>query len=337
MASSVSSSGILGAAQSPRIKLIRNKVGYDTGIIGGVLTLSSFQNDFNFDEYSATRFSSLAVGMQQLGGFMACFAIWPVTHTLGRKRAIAISSFIFIIGATIQTINTRSQTMFLLGRTIAGFGLGGSSVVVPMFSSEMTPKQIRGQVGSFYQLLFTLGIFTSYWTDYGVAEDISDRESRQWQIPVGLQMLFAGLLGVGTMTLKESTRWLTMKGRHAEAWDSLKWIRASDGEDAQREMEEIRAGVEREARAKEGFELKGVPAHQYSRDAYTKCNSEMLQKGNATRTLTAAGTFIAQQANGATVGYLRHSNQRTFLLTSFRHLHIMGRNTSNSSSATKEM
>lgn len=34
---------------------------------------------------------------------------------------------------------------------------------MPMFSSEMTPKEIRGQVGSFYQLFFTFGIFTSYW------------------------------------------------------------------------------------------------------------------------------------------------------------------------------
>ena len=93
--------------------------------------------------------------------------------------------------------------------------------------------------------------------DYGVAKDIPDTSTVQWQIPIGLQMLFAGLLGLGTMTLKESTRWLTLKGRHEEAWNSLKWIRASDDEDVRYEMDEIRAGVEIEAQAKEGFHFKG--------------------------------------------------------------------------------
>lgn len=226
--------------------------------LGGVLTLSSYQRDFNYDENSATRISALAVGLQQLGAFVACFAIWPVTHILGRRLAIAICSLIFIIGAWVQTINSHSTTMFLIGRVIAGVGLGGSSVVVPMFNAEMTPKQIRGQVGSFYQLMFTLGIFTSYWTDWGVAKNIPNTESRQWQIPVGLQMLFAGLLGTGTMTLMESTRWLAMKGRHAEAWESLKWIRASDDEDVRSEMVEIKLGVELEAHAREGFQFSGM-------------------------------------------------------------------------------
>lgn len=178
---------------------------------------------------------------------------------LGRKLAIAICSLVFIIGAMIQTLNSHSTTMFFAGRIIAGIGLGGSSVVVPMYSSEMTPKQIRGQVGSFYQLMFTLGIFTSYWTDWGVAKNIPDTQSKQWQIPVGLQMLFAGLLGIGTMTLKESTRWLTMKGRHEEALESLEWIRASDDdEEVRSEMMEIRLGVESEAHAKEGFHFSGA-------------------------------------------------------------------------------
>jgi MFS family permease len=195
---------------------------------------------------------------------VACFAIWPVTHKLGRRYAIAICSFIFIIGAMMQTINSHSRAVFYVGRVIAGIGLGGSSVVVPMFSSEMTPKQIRGQVGSFYQLMFTLGIFTSYWTDWGVARDIPDTYSTQWQIPIGLQMLFAGLLGIGTLTLKESTRWLTMKGRHEEAWQSLKWIRASDDDDVVDEMEEIRLGVESEVHAREGFHFKGMLAKPIS-------------------------------------------------------------------------
>lgn len=58
-------------------------------------------------------------------------------------------------------------------------------------------------------------------------------------------------------TLKESTRWLTKKGRHDEAWESLKWVRADDSQEVRDEMEEIRVGVAMEAQAMEGFKLKG--------------------------------------------------------------------------------
>jgi len=77
-----------------------------------------------------------------------------------------ICSAIFIVGVIIQTINTHSINAFYVARVIAGLGLGGSSVVVPMFSSEMVPKELRGQIGSFYQLMFTIGKYSyQQWGD----------------------------------------------------------------------------------------------------------------------------------------------------------------------------
>ena len=122
-----------------------------------MLTLKSFENDYGYTKKQATRTSSLAVSLQQLGAFVACFAVWPITDKLGRKKSLMISSFIFCIGALIQTINTHSLAAFYVARVIAGLGLGSATVVVPMFNSEMTPKSIRGQVGSFFQLFYTLG------------------------------------------------------------------------------------------------------------------------------------------------------------------------------------
>lgn len=117
--------------------------------------------------------------------------------------------------------------------------------------------------------MFTLGIFTSYWVDYAVAKTIPDTKSRQWQIPIGLQLLPAGLLAIGMLTLKESVRWLTMQGEYSKAWESLKWIRADDGEATQLEMDEIRAGVEYEAHAREGLRLMGMS------DFYLKLSSQI--------------------------------------------------------------
>jgi len=55
----------------------------------------------------------------------------------------------------IETIDTHSRSEFYVGRVIAGLGLGSATVIVPMFSSEMMPKEIRGKVGCFLQLSFT--------------------------------------------------------------------------------------------------------------------------------------------------------------------------------------
>ncbi|KAF4547959.1 Quinate permease-like protein 1 [Elsinoe fawcettii] len=257
--------------------------GYDSGIIGGVLTLQSFQRDFRYTTRQSTRVSSLAVSLQNLGAFVSCFLIFPLTRRYGRKPAIVGSSILFCIGALLQTIDHHSLTVFYIFRVVAGLGLGASSVIVPMYSSEMSPKQLRGQIGSFYQLMYTAGIFLSYWVNYGVSKDLPST-ARQWQIPVGLQLLPAGILGIGVLTLKESTRWLTLKGRHDEAFTSLCWIRASSGPEVEAEMDEIRTGVALEQRATEGFRL-----------------SELVTiRSNLKRVALAFLVFTAQQATGAT-------------------------------------
>ncbi|KAI9653847.1 MAG: hypothetical protein M1821_006878 [Bathelium mastoideum] len=278
--------------------------GYDSGIVGGVLTFTSYEKDFRYASYghggSSTRVSSLAVSLQQLGGFVGCFLVWPMTDALGRRKSLMISSVTFCIGAIIQTINTHSLPAFYVARVIAGLGLGSATVVVPMYTSEMAPKEIRGTLGGMFQWMYTWGmnilvdqsppetsltlpgIFLSYWVDYGVQRNVAPK-AMQWQIPIALQLIPAGLLGLSMFTVTESVRWLTKKGRHEEAWESLKWIRADDSQATVDEMEEIRYGVELEFQATEGFRFQ-----------------ELLQRQNLYPLMMAFAIFTAQQATGAT-------------------------------------
>lgn len=85
------------------------------------------------------------------------------------------------------------------------------------------------------------------------------------------------------LTLGESTRWLTRKGRHDEALESLRWVRADASQAVLDEMEDIRLGVEMEAQATEGFEMR-----------------ELMQPDNFKRISAAFAIFLAQQATGAT-------------------------------------
>jgi MFS family permease len=135
---------------------------------------------------------------------------------------------IFNIGAVIQTINTHSIAAFYVARVISGVGVGMATVIIPMYSAEMAPKDIRGSLGSMFQFFFTLGVMTSYWVDYGVSIGISNDSSAQWQIPVGLQLVPGAILGFGMLLTKESTRWLAKNKRTEEALESLIWVRGGE-------------------------------------------------------------------------------------------------------------
>ncbi|KAI1135916.1 putative MFS sugar transporter [Hypoxylon sp. FL0543] len=230
---------------------------YDTGVVGGVLTLQSFQDDFRITKSNQANVSSNATSLLQAGAFFSCFFVWPFAARFGRRRSIALASLVFCVGGIIQVINTHSLAAFYVARVISGVGVGMATVIIPMYSAEMAPKQIRGQLGSLFQFFFTLGVMTSYWVDYGVSEHLGTT-TQQWQIPIGLQLVPGGILGLGMLLTKESTRWLAKSGRIEEAMQSLIWVRGGDSTEwlTSGRFEEIIAGIHEEERATEGLTWK---------------------------------------------------------------------------------
>ncbi|RYP08401.1 hypothetical protein DL765_008800 [Monosporascus sp. GIB2] len=224
---------------------------YDTGIIGGILTFESFQNDFRYGEAERATVGSNSTSLLQAGAFFACFFVWPFTAKYGRRWSIVLASSIFCAGAVVQTINTHSLAAFYVARAVSGVGVGMATVIIPMYSAEMAPKNIRGMLGSMFQFFFTLGVMTSYWIDYAVAEHM-EVTTAQWQVPVGLQLAPGAILGLGMLLTKESTRWLAKKGQRDEALESLIWVRGGDSPEVEQEFAEILAGIEEEERVTNG-------------------------------------------------------------------------------------
>jgi MFS family permease len=167
--------------------------------------------------------------------FFSCFFIWPFTARFGRRWSLVLASTIFNVGAVVQTINTHHLAGFYIARFVSGVGVGMATVIVPMYSAEMAPKNIRGMLGSMFQFFFTLGVMTSYWVDYAASIHIPDDSSAQWQLPVGLQLVPGTILGLGMLFTKESTRWLAKTNRREEALQSLIWVRGGDSPEVQEE------------------------------------------------------------------------------------------------------
>ncbi|KAJ5748865.1 uncharacterized protein N7511_010561 [Penicillium nucicola] len=256
---------------------------YDSGVAGGILTYKSFQTDLGYKTASQSKVSSLTVGLEQLGSFIGAAVVYPLTNKYGRKITILGSTALFIIGVIIQVIKTHSLAAWYIGRIIAGLGMGGQSVVIPMYSAEMTPKEIRGRCGSFYQWLYAWGVFTAYWIDYGVAKsDSIAGTSREWQIPVGLQLISGGILFIGCLTLPESIRWLLTQNRTDEAWKSITWIRGGEDIKTREEFTETQLGLQAERAEREGFSYR-----------------ELLEPANRLRFIVGPLLFIFQNATGS--------------------------------------
>ncbi|KAJ5233116.1 hypothetical protein N7468_006072 [Penicillium chermesinum] len=254
--------------------------GYDTGIVGGILTFQTYEHDFGYTD--KTTVSAVMVSLQNVGAFFAALGIFPISERYGRKKTLQSALTLFCIGVVLQVVPSHSLVCFYIGRVVSGLGLGGATAVVPTYSAEMAPKEIRGMVGSGVQWLFSAGVLVSYWIDYGVQVTLPG-QSKQWQIPVGLQMVPAAILAIGLFTQPESCRWLAKKGRTEEAFQSLSWMRASEGPEVHAEFNEIQIGLQEELKATEGLKKR-----------------ELLEPANRYRLLLAFFIFCGQQCTGMT-------------------------------------
>ena len=88
--------------------------------------------------------------------------------------------------------------------------------------------------------------------NYGMGRDVDPEAPKQWQIPVGLQMVSGACLFFGIFTVPESVRWYLKQGRAEDAWKSLTWVRASDSQEVHAEFAEMQAGLEAEKELKTG-------------------------------------------------------------------------------------
>jgi MFS family permease len=132
-------------------------IGYDSAFIGGTLALSSFKDEFGFNDLSKTKVNLLnanIVSCYQAGAFFGAFFAYPAGHFLGRKIGLLIFSTVFCLGAGIMLGATGSRGLGLIygGRVLAGLGVGGASNLSPIYCSEIAPPAIRGRLVGLYEL-----------------------------------------------------------------------------------------------------------------------------------------------------------------------------------------
>ncbi|KAJ2723134.1 hypothetical protein GGI07_002837 [Coemansia sp. Benny D115] len=231
--------------------------GYDTGVMSSVLEMKHWKNYFNNPQGTGV---GVIISLLTAGCFVGSLCAGWLADKFSRKRSIMAACVVFCLGAAIQC-GARNRGMLIVGRFIAGLGVGVLSMTVPVFQSEIAPSHIRGRLVSLQQWAITWGLLISFWIDYGCHFIDSDAS---WRIPIGIQIVPAIILFVSMIFMPYSPRWLADKDRNEEAHTVLARLRAGgDKNDPEvlQEFEEIKEAVrvERETAVRSYVELLRFP------------------------------------------------------------------------------
>ena len=214
------------------------------GTVGGFLAMQDYNERFGTLRPSGhytlgdTR-TGFIVGFLMIGALMGSLVAGPIADKIGRKKSISLWSAFYMLGAIIEITSMTAYPQIVVGRTIEGIGIGGLSILVPMYQSECTPKQVRGVIISMYQLFITLGILLASCVNLGT-KNIDG--SASWRITIGIGMLWPLILGIGIQCLDESPRWAIRSGRADLAEGMLRKMYSSEAE-VRRELDEMEVAV----------------------------------------------------------------------------------------------
>ena len=142
------------------------------------------------------------VAILEIGAFVASLTVGRVGDIIGRRRTILYGSMIFLVGGALQTFAT-GMPMMLLGRIIAGVGVGALSTIVPVYQSEISPPHNRGKLACIEFTGNVAGYATSVWVDYFCSYIESDYA---WRLPLLMQCVMGALLAAGSLVISESPR-----------------------------------------------------------------------------------------------------------------------------------
>jgi len=180
--------------------------GFDTGVISGAIPY--FQKNFALDNDWIELITTAGLA----GAVFGAISSGRITDMVGRKKVIMASALIFIIGAFWSGSASSAGTL-MAARFFLGIAIGISSFAVPLYIAEISPARNRGAFVSLFQLLITIGIFVSYFTDLAFALP----EGAPGYADCWRPMLYAGIIPAvimltGMIFLPETPRWLIGKG-----------------------------------------------------------------------------------------------------------------------------
>jgi sugar porter (SP) family MFS transporter len=207
--------------------------GYDIGVISGAENL--LKSQWNLSAGS----EELAVSAVLIGAIIGGVFAGKMADAISRRYALMALAALYSLGA-VATALAPNLVLFIIFRIAVGVAVGASSMIVPTYIAELSPRQIRGGLVILQQLAISAGIFLSYVLDY-----IFFSAGWGWR-PMFAAAVIPGIaLAVGMFYMTHTPRWLAMQGRWDDADQVMERV---NPECKDQEMELLREDLEESRR-----------------------------------------------------------------------------------------
>lgn len=175
--------------------------GFDTAVISGAERY--IQTQWRLNDWT----HGLAVAIALYGTVIGALFGGLPANKYGRKNALIWIGILYVVSA-VGTAAAPEIISFMVLRFIGGLGIGASSVVAPMYISEISPAKNRGQLVALYQFNIVFGILAAYFSNY-IIDSIIHVESWRWML--GVEAVPALIYTLLVLKVPESPRWLIAK------------------------------------------------------------------------------------------------------------------------------
>jgi SP family arabinose:H+ symporter-like MFS transporter len=208
--------------------------GFDTAVISG--TTSALTQTYQLTPFllGVTVFSALFGTV--LGAMLAGFP----GERYGRRDSLRVMAVLYLISGLGCALAWNWGALVAF-RFIGGLGVGGSSVLGPMYIAEIAPAKLRGRLVGVFQFNVVFGILLAYFSNYLIG--LQHFGATEWRWELGVTAIPAALFFVMLFTIPRSPRWLVKKGRVEEARTVLQ---ATGDEDYEHDLQEIVASISEE-------------------------------------------------------------------------------------------
>ncbi|KAL3632312.1 putative polyol transporter 4 [Castilleja foliolosa] len=182
-------------------------LGYDVGVMSGAIIF--IHEDLKISEVQ----EEILIGILSVMSLLGSLIGGRTSDAIGRKWTMGLAAIVFQSGAAIMTF-APSFFVLMIGRILAGVGIGFGVMIAPIYIAEISPTVARGSLTSFPEIFINFGILLGYVSNYafsGLPAHIS------WRIMLAVGVLPSVFIGFALCVIPESPRWLVVQNRVDEA------------------------------------------------------------------------------------------------------------------------
>ena len=191
--------------------------GFDTAVIAGTTHALTALYRLSPGELGFTVSSAL------WGTVLGAMLAGMLGDRLGGRDSLRILAACYIVSA-LGCAFAFNWPALILFRFIGGLGIGGSSVLGPVYIAEIAPARWRGRLVGCFQINIVVGILAAYLSNYLIG--LAGFGAYEWRWQLGIAGLPAILFLAMLFGIPQSPRWLVTKNRIKEAGEVLQQLRS---------------------------------------------------------------------------------------------------------------